>query len=75
VFDAIEATDWTAVPGFAKSCEPAVTAPALRKLAAATTPAPAVEAAAPYPERMRLTAHLAMTLIRGPRQAVQPPWW
>ena len=59
MFDAIEAADWTAIPGFAKFYEPATIAPALRKLAAATAPAQAAEAAAPLFSHGLIHSHSA----------------
>jgi hypothetical protein len=45
VSDAIETTDWAAIPGFAKFYNPDAIAPALRDLASATNPVRAAEAA------------------------------
>lgn len=45
--ETIEATNWAAIPGFPKFYEPDVIAPALRRLAAATSPTEAAMAAGP----------------------------
>lgn len=46
MFDAIETTDWAAIPGFAKFYEPANVAPALRRVVDAVSAAQAANAAA-----------------------------